>query len=107
MKIKALKIDALLGRVIPVVIESDDINEISKHVGCDMFTTAGQFGNGILYVDDEGLLKPIDRMFFTSFYPSPLVGNGLLVGDEEDIDVTPEELEAELSFVPTPNMENN
>lgn len=107
MKIKALKIDAKLGCVIPVVIESDDINEISKHVGCDLFTTAGQFGNGILFVDDEGLLKPIDRMFFASFYPSPLVGNGLLVANEEDIDVTPEELEEELSFVPTANIERN
>ena len=107
MKIKALKIDAKLGKVIPVVIESDDINEISKHVGCFGFTTAGQFGNGILYVDAKGLSKPIDRMFFAGFYPGPLVGNGLLVADEEDIDVTPEELEEELSFVPNPNMENN
>ena len=107
MKIKALKIDAKLGRVIPVEIESEDINEICKHVGCEIFTTAGQFGNGILYVDDNGLSKPITGMFFASFYPAPLVGNGLLVGDDEDIDVTPEELESELSFVPTPNMERN
>lgn len=107
MKIKALKINSKLGRVIPVEIESDDINEICRHVGCDMFTTAGQFGNGILYVDDEGLLKPITGMFFAGFYPSPLVGNGLLVADEEDIDVTAAELEEELSFVPNPNMENN
>ena len=107
MKIKALKIDAKLGRVIPVEIEAEDINEICRIIGCDGFTIAGQFGNGSLYVDAEGLSKTIDRMFFAGFYPGPLVGDGLLKAWDEDIDVTAAELEAELSFVPNPNMEQN
>ena len=107
MKIKALKIDAKLGRVIPVEIDAEDIDEITRIIGCGIFDTAGQFGNGSLYVDEEGLLKPIDRMFFASFFPSPLVGDGLLAAWDEDIDVTAAELEEELSFVPTPNMKQN
>tara|TARA_B100000676_G_scaffold197720_1_gene194312 strand:- start:80 stop:412 length:333 start_codon:yes stop_codon:yes gene_type:complete len=110
MKIKALKIDAKLGRVIPVEIESDDIiNEIRRMIGADVFTNAGEFGNGRLHIElqDNALLKPIDRMFFAGFYPAPMVGDGLLAAWDEDIDVTAAELQAELSFVPTPDMEQN
>ena len=58
---------------------------------CDCFTTGGEFDNlDTVFVDDEGLLKPNNFFELPGVYPTPLAGNAIILGtnDEgESIDV--------------------
>lgn len=87
---RAILIDAV-NRLIKEVDVGEGIADIYKHIGCDLFTVAGNFNadniNNLLdslLVDDEGLLKPDLPIF--SFSPpgwrmqKEFAGNGLITG---------------------------
>ena len=70
-----------------------DYKDIYKAGGYDCFDhcTFNQHGDGV-YVDDEGLLKDMDRQnfFFIQGTAHPLCGNGVVLGvDEEGESIEP------------------
>ena len=104
-KIKAIRIDTAERRFHEVELEQDDTEAICGFVGCSMFDVVRIDNNDVIFVDDEGLLTAKgDSTFFTlKSYEGILVGNGLLLGtnDEgESIDPTTtiEWLEDNVSF---------
>lgn len=75
---KAILIDVTNRSVTEVQI-GDDWREISRTIGCDMFTTVRLTDTETLFVDDEGLFTDKD-FFHLNGYPQPLAGNGLILG---------------------------
>ncbi len=78
---KAYFINAVTKTITEIRL-TKDYRDIQKAIGCDCFTVAGTMRNGdSLYVDDEGLLKEPENFFYApQFYPSPLAGNGVVLG---------------------------
>ena len=74
-------------------VEIEDHKDMQKHIGCDLFTTAQQFGdNHTLWVDDEGWI-PRENAPKHMFRIAPegvryehleFAGNGLLVRTDEE-----------------------
>ena len=64
-----------------------DYRNISKMLGCDMFTVVNLNEDGdALFVDDEGYLKDQDNQnyFWFEGYPTMLAGNGLVLGTDAE-----------------------
>ena len=68
-----------------------DWREINRLIGSETFDCVTINGKGdVVFVDDEGLLKGLDRFFSVQGYPEPLVGRGLVLGcDAEGETVEP------------------
>lgn len=95
-----------------VVLAEDDYREISRAIGCDLFTVADNFNikerrGDSLYVDDEGLLKPGLPLFMFTAPGKPaqyLAGNGLVlgidfsIGESCDVSIPLSELETYISW---------
>ena len=65
-----------------------DYKQIYKHIKADCFTLVRLLDNDDVFVDDEGLLK-VDantKFFRIKDYPQPLVGYGLILGNNEEGD---------------------
>lgn len=62
--------------------------EMYDRLECRMFEIGQYFNNGdVLFVDEEGLLTATNEsMFFSINNNQPLIGNGLILGDEVDLD---------------------
>jgi len=111
---KAIRIDSKNKTITEVEI-GDGIQDIYKHVGCDTFTVVNLGGGVDLYVDDEGLLKNAwvdkdtgEKHNMTGIqiqgYPQVLMGNGLVMGHNEegesvDCPVSKEQVEAVVTLV--------
>ena len=65
-----------------------DYKQIYEHIKADCFTLVRLLDNDDVFVDDEGLLK-VDantKFFRIKDYPQPLVGYGLILGNNEEGD---------------------
>lgn len=58
----------------------DRLPTIYKHLHCDSFDVVCLTNNDAVYVDDEGLHKPLQHFFAIKGYPQPLAGRGLVLG---------------------------
>ena len=84
---KALFIDATAQTITEIEL-GDDFREISKKIGCDLFTVATELPNmDALYVDDEGLINGTENFFYhKKLYTHPLAGNGIILGTDDEGD---------------------
>jgi hypothetical protein len=81
---KAYKID-VKNREVKQIEIGEHYTEISKEIGCDIFSAPHIMkDNDTLYCDDEGLLKPVDGFFLLESYPQPIAGNGLILGTDDE-----------------------
>ena len=80
---KAFLIDAK-ERQIREIDYSGNWEGIHTLIGCDTFDVAtfSADGDGV-YIDDEGLLTSPEHFFLIDGYPTPLAGNGLVLGCDE------------------------
>jgi hypothetical protein len=51
-------------------------------IGASPFTIVSLPGRDCIFVDDEGLLKPVDWFFAVKGYPQPIAGRGLVLGTD-------------------------
>ena len=69
----------------------DKFPSVYKHLQCDTFDAITLPNGDALYVDDEGLLKPLQHFFAVRGMPEPFAGRGLIVGtDNRGRSVTPQ-----------------
>lgn len=86
-------------------VEVNNYEDINKHIGCDCFTVAMDIDNDTIYVDDEGLLKPIENAFSVEGGHQEFVGNGLIIGldsssgESTDVNITITELKQKIKFL--------
>jgi hypothetical protein len=83
--IKCIRID-VTNEVVHEVEINDNIQDIYKQLGCDLFEVVRIDETNDIYVDEEGLLKLTDESKFFEYdgYPQPLSGNGLIFGHDEN-----------------------
>lgn len=100
---KAILIDSA-AKVVKFV-EIKDYTDINKFGGFDIFTAVRANDKGdMVYVDDEGLINGTETGFVFADYPSPLMGNGIVLGgndrtgDSKDTTFTLEEIAAKVFF---------
>lgn len=60
----------------------DRLTAIYRHLQCDTFDVAGLPNGDSVYVDDEGLLKPMQHFFAVRGMPEPFAGRGLVMGTD-------------------------
>lgn len=100
---KALFIDVIKRTV--TEIEIADWREIAPKLDCRTFACPLTFDNeDTVYVDDEGLLVPFTGAFLIEGAPQPYMGNGILLGgnDEggsEDVKTTADKLREKITFM--------
>lgn len=84
---RAIFIDAR-NKTVSEIQLGKDYKEISKKIGCDLFTVATTYDNGDgVFVDDEGLINgTFDFFFCPAIYPHPLAGNGIILGSDREGD---------------------
>lgn len=76
----------------------DKLPAIYNHLECDTFDAITLPNGDALYVDDEGLLKPLQHFFAVRGMPEPFAGRGLVVGtDARGRSVTPAMTQDELT----------
>lgn len=78
-------------RTVTEVEYNGDWKTISKLIGCRLFTVVGGLPDGDdLLCDDEGLLSADEHSsyFMMPWYPTPIVGNALILGSTPDGDST-------------------
>lgn len=82
----------------------DKLPAICKHLRCDTFDAVSLPNGDCIYVDDEGLLKPMQHFFAVRGSAQPYAGRGLVVGtDARGRSIAPAvtlpELTAHLRFI--------
>lgn len=80
---KGILIDVENRVVKEVEVDKKNIlDSMYKHIGCQLVDRVGLNRSDDLWVDDEGLLTVNEDSKFFSYTgcPSPLVGNGLILG---------------------------
>jgi len=96
---KALWINSSTQQITSV--ECNGLVDMRKYVGGSICFAMSWITGDVLYVDDEGLLKPQDSFFMLTDGQQPLAGNGIIVGPEvedeekwwtEDVIITIKEL---------------
>lgn len=76
----------------------DKLPFIYKHLQCDTFDAVTLPNGDALFVDDEGLLKPLQHFFAVRGLPEPIAGRGLVVGtDDRGRSISPTTTLAELT----------
>lgn len=80
---KGILIDARAREVRAVDVDKG-IQAIYDQVKCETFTCVILENEETLYVDDEGLLNGTQVGFTITGYPDPMMGNGLILGSNED-----------------------
>lgn len=102
---KAFKINVENRKIEEITISS--FTDISKEIGngCGLITAPIIFDNeDTIYVDDEGMFNDYGGGFMMEDWAYPLVGNGVLLGSNEegdsvDVKTTKEELEKMIKWV--------
>ena len=104
---KAIKIDSENQKLEYITI-GDDYREISSAIGnnCGLFTCIYLDDEDAMYCDDDSLLRPSDIKggFLIEGWNTPIVGNAIILGTDEDGDssdchVTIEELGDNIKFL--------
>ena len=96
------------------LVQVGEYTDIYKHLAneCSLFACPITFeNNDTLYVDDEGLYHPFEGGFMLKDWSYPVVGNGLILGaDEEgesrDAETTIEEIMAQIVWVSKEDAQN-
>ena len=81
---KALWINSSTQQITSV--ECNGLVDMRKYVGGSICFAMSWITGDVLYVDDEGLLKPQDHFFMLPDCQNPLAGNGIIVGPEVEED---------------------
>lgn len=71
------------------LVQVGEYTDIYTHLGndCTTFACPISFDNeDTLYIDDEGLYHPFDGGFMLKDWSYPVVGNGLILGTDEEGD---------------------
>ena len=104
---RAIKIDASTHTISEINIDANK-PKIASQINCDWFCTGLNFPNyDILFVDDEGLLKPCDDFQFwrtdkgrlAIFAGSGLIVGGTPEGESKDAKTTIEWVENHIMFI--------
>lgn len=80
---KGILIDVENRSVTEVEVDTKDVlHSMYKLIGCELVDRVSINGHDDIWVDDEGLLTMTEKSKFFSYRgcPSPLVGNGLILG---------------------------
>lgn len=87
---RAIKIDVVNQTITEVEMKGSSLNEMYRLLECEMIeaitlnrATKKKPGN-ILWVDEEGLLKPSIGYFELEDFPQTLSGHGLVTGIDYD-----------------------
>lgn len=72
-----------------------NFRDIQRKLGVELFTTVNLRGGDTLYVDDEGLLNGTQDFFLCGLYPTPLAGNGLILGSDDEGETVAAKLKVE------------
>jgi len=102
---KAYLIDPSRFTIAPVEIDRDHtLEQLYKHIGCDMVEAVYLENGDTLYVDEEGLLKRQWHFIVLDGYPQPIAGKGVLVGatpagNSTDAKTSLEALTAKVSYM--------
>ncbi len=109
--VKAIKINAK-SRCIEIVDLGPQLSDIYELLECNIMTVAYpqtvEPTSDVIYVDDEGLFKPLDKIpgaFFIDIYPAqPLFGHALIVGTDDegrnaDVNITVEQVSDMIQFL--------
>jgi hypothetical protein len=100
---KAILIDAINRTVTETTIGI--WSEIAPKIGCDLFDIIQLDAKNDLYVDDEGLLKNPKNFILWDGYPTPLAGNGLILGGDHntgescDTNLTVDQVKVKVKFL--------
>jgi hypothetical protein len=89
------------------LVKVGEYTDIYTHLGndCSLFACPITFeNNDTLYVDDEGLYHPFEGGFMLKDWSYPIVGNGLILGtddegDSADCHTTIEDIMAQIVWV--------
>jgi hypothetical protein len=100
---KAILINSI-EQTVTEIEYSGNWRDISKLIGCDLFTVVNMGKGDTIFVDDEGLLKDPQYFFKLDTYRSLLAGNGLILGSDDEGEsiackVTVEEMRSRISFI--------
>lgn len=103
---KVIKIDSLKEEVSVIEIDGS-LESIYKELNCTMIEAPIVLDNeDTLYVDEEGLfVSEAKGGFMFSIYHSPLMGNGLIIGSNDegenvDVQSTLEDIKNKVTFLP-------
>ena len=77
---KAWWINSQLRLVISV--DCNGLKDMNKYVGSICIGKVWHETGDVLYVDDDGMLKPQEYWFMVPGQPQPLAGDGIIVGKE-------------------------
>lgn len=110
----AILIDVHAKEVKEIKLEKKDglyLQSIYDHLGCKLIDHAMYLNDSnVVYVDDEGLLTmgPTSSFFYIKEAHQPFIGNGIVVGMDEDgntdhVSVTVEEVRSKVRFFNTPS----
>ena len=80
---KAYWVNSMLQKIIEVEIEG--LADLNKYVGSICIGKTYRNGD-VLYVNDDGLLKPNKYFFMVTGQPQPLSGDGIVVGPEVELE---------------------
>lgn len=88
---RAILIDPFAETVTEVDDDFADDKMITKHIQCGQspFTAMRLGTDVVLYLDNEGLLKPNQKFFLLDTYPQPLAGRGIVLGCDAAGETTP------------------
>lgn len=81
--IDGVLIDPATTEVSPVQLAPGDLDRIYELLGCDRFAVAYLEGDAVVYIDDEGLLKP-NSFFFHEPEGQFFAGRALVLGTDPD-----------------------
>lgn len=83
---KAILINSTLQTVTEVTLNpKDTLGSMYKHLGVDMVEVATELPNqDVVFVDEEGLLKPVAYFFAFEGAHQPFAGNGIVVGGNDE-----------------------
>lgn len=96
--IDGVLIDPATKEITPVQLEPGDLDRIYQLLDCDRFAVAWLNDGAVVYVDDEGLLKP-NSFFFHEPTGQFLAGRGLVLGDDSSSSpLTPDQLKTDVDF---------
>lgn len=99
---KAFLINPEKQEISEIEVTHPVLKSLYRHIGCDCIDSLRINQNNIIWVDDEGLLKP-NFYFRIENYPNPLAGNGVVLGikpdgDNKDVSITLDKLKEIVSF---------
>lgn len=80
---KAYWVNSTLQKIVEVEIEG--LADLNKYVGSICIGKTYRNGD-VLYVNDDGLLKPNKYFFMVTGQPQPLSGDGIVVGPEVELE---------------------